>query len=227
MEADMQEYVDLDGLTRRTRRLEFEDGLNDLQNALVFLLAGLMAALFMSPFGIRLYVRVLQENKELTVIGLVGLFALFVVITFGARRLIMRYRREALWKDLGQIEPLRWQVDRRISVLAVAVWLIMFIAGMFFLSRDPMDLDAGMRLVIASAGVATGLIYFMLGQALELNRYRWLGLAAGLASGLIVVAPVSAAAGWMGFSVIWALGLTISGISALRKIQSKGKQNLR
>ena len=212
----MTDHPDLDELTRKTRRLEFEDGLNDLQNALVFLMLGLASALFMSPAGIRFYMRTMLENEDLTIIGLVGVFALFVLLTFGCRRLIMRYRREVLWQDLGQIEPLRWQVDRRVTLLAGAVWLIVFMAGMIFFTRDPMDLDAGMRVVIGSAGVATGLVYFALGQVLRMGRYRWLGIAAGLASGGLMALPLSAAASWVGFGLIWAAGLTISGVRGLR-----------
>jgi hypothetical protein len=220
----MQEHVDLDRLTRRTRRLEYEDGLTDLQNALVFLLLGLAGGFFMSPLGIRFYVRSLLEYEDLTMIGLIGLFALFVFVTFGARRLIMRYRREVLWKNIGQVEPLRWQVDSRVSILAAAVWLVVVIVGMVLFSGDPMDLDASMRVVIAAGGLATGLIYLMLGRTLQVNRFQWLGITAGLASGALMILPISAAAGWAAFGVIWAVGLSISGLSAYRGLRAAEKQ---
>lgn len=213
----MTNPLDLDALTRKTRRLEFEDGLNDLQNALVFLMLGLASAFFISPAGIRFYIRAMLEYKDLALVGLIGLFALFVLITFGARRLIMRYRREFLWQDLGRIEPLRWQVDRKISVLAAAVYLIVVISGLILFTRDPMDFNAGLRVVAAAAGVATGLIYFAMGRTLQLLRYQWVGIIAGLTSGVLMALPLSAAVGWVGFSLIWGVGLTISGMSGLRR----------
>jgi len=216
-EADMQERMDLEGLTRRTRRIEFGDGLNDLQNALVFGLVGLLGAFFLSPGGIRLYVRALLANRELTLVGLIGMFALFVLITFGARRLIMSYRRRVLWKGRGNLEPLRWQVDSRASALAGAVWLIATIAGLVLFMRGPMDLDSGMRVVVAASGIATGLIYFMLGHTMRVARYRWVGLMAGLLSAALIPLQISGVASWLAFAGIWVGALLVSGTAALRR----------
>jgi hypothetical protein len=213
----MQEKVDVKDLTRRTRRIEFEDGLNDIQNALVFALVGLMGAFFLSPAGIRLYLRALLANRELTIIGLIGIFGLFVLVTFGARRLIMVYRRRVLWKDRGTIEPLRWQVDSRASVLAGAVWLVVTISGLVLFLGDPMDLDSGMRVVVAAGGAATGLIYFILGRTLDVDRYRWVGVIAGLLSLGLIPLPLTGAASWLAFAAIWTAVLLVSGLTALRR----------
>jgi hypothetical protein len=213
----MEQHVDLDGLTRKTRRLEFEDGLNDLQNALVFALLGLLGLFFFSPWGMEFYVRALVTNHDLTTVALIGLFALFILVTYGARRLIMSYRRRVLWKGRGDFEPLRWQVDSRTSVLATAVWLVVAIAGMVLFFSRSMDLEAGMRVIAAAAGLATGVIYYALGASLKVKRYRWVGGVAGLLSLGLMPLPISAAAAWLIFSLIWTLSLLIAGVIALRQ----------
>ena len=107
----MNEYIDLDSLTRNTRRLEFEDGLNDFQNGLFLLILGLLSAVFMSITGITWYMRAMMFNSEITTIALLALIPLFYLLTFGVRRLIRRYRKNVLWHDLGEVEPLKVQVD--------------------------------------------------------------------------------------------------------------------
>ncbi|MCK4899460.1 MAG: hypothetical protein KAS38_11810 [Anaerolineales bacterium] len=212
----MNERIDLDSLTRNTRKLEFEDGLNDLQNSLVFLLLSLFGLLTMSTAGITLYMRALIFNEEITIIAMLALIPLFVLITFGARSLIARYRKQVLWRDLGEVEPFRWQVDRRASVLATVIWLVVVIAGLVVFVENPMDLDATMRLVIAAGGIATGVIYFIIGQTLAIARYRWVGLIGGLLSAVLILAPLNIGQSWLTFGLIWILTLMISGISALR-----------
>ena len=212
----MNEYIDLDSLTRNTRRLEFEDGLNDFQNGLVFLILGLLSAVFMSTTGITWYMRAMMFNSEITTIALLALIPLFYLLTFGVRRLIRRYRKNVLWHDLGEMEPLKVQVDRRISILATAVWLVIVIVGLIVLTGEPMDLDASMRVIAGAGGIATGVIYVAMGQSLALTRYRWVGIIGGFLSALLIVAPLSVSAGWLAFGLIWALTLWVSGAVALR-----------
>ena len=211
----MNEYVDLDALTRNTRRLEFDDGLNDIQNSLVFLLLGLLGAFFMSTAGITLYMRAMIFNQEITTIALIAVIPLFVVITFGSRRLIDRYRKQVLWRDLGEVEPFRWQVDRRASVLATVILLAVVIIGLAIFSGDPMDLDASMRVIIAAGGIATGVVYFVMGRSLEISRYVWVGIIGGLLSAAIMVLPFNVGVSWLFFGLIWMVTLLVSGIIAL------------
>ena len=212
----MNEYVDLDALTRNTRRLEFDDGLNDIQNSLVFLLLGLLGAFFMSTAGITLYMRAMIFNQEITTVALIAIIPLFVVITFGSRRLIDRYRKQVLWRDLGEVEPFRWQVDRRASVLATVILLAVVISGLAIFSGDPVDLDASMRVIVAAGGIATGVVYFVMGRSLEISRYLWVGLIGGLLSAALIVMPFNAGVSWVVFGLIWMVTLLISGFTALR-----------
>lgn len=220
----MNEYINLDSLTRNTRRLEFEDGLNDLQNGLVFLVLSLLAQLLMSTVGISLYLRVLLFNREIASVALIACIGLIVLVIFGARRAIGQYRKKVLWRDLGEIEPLKWQVDSRISILAAGIWAIMFVAGFFLFAKEPMDLDRSMRIIVAAGGAATGVVYFALGQTLAIARYRWVGLIGGLLSVMLMLFNVGPS--WLAFGLIWTGTLGVSGVLALRSALLKLREGV-
>lgn len=215
----MEQHVDLDKLTRNTRRLEFEDGLNDFQNALVFLFLGGLASLFMSSAGIRLYVRGMLYNQEITTIMLVALIALLVLLMFGMRRLIQKYRREVLWREMGEMEPFRWQVDSRINVIATLIWLVVVIGGFILLTRNAMDLDAGMRIIAGAGGIATGVVYLGMGFSLSLPRYRWVGIMGGVLSAALIAIPFSVSYSWLALGILWCVVLAASGLVAFRRTQ--------
>jgi uncharacterized membrane protein len=212
----MEQYVDLDSLTLKTRRLEFEDGLNDFQNGFFFLILGGLVALFMSTKGITWYMQAMLFNQEITTIALLAIVPLLYLITFGIRRLIRRYRSRVLWRHLGEMEPFKWQVDRRINVIATLTFLVVVIGGVILLTRNAMDLDASMRVIAGAGGIATGVVYFGMGQSLSLSRYRWVGIIGGLLSGMLIIAPFNMSYSWLGLGVIWALTLSLSGAVALR-----------
>ena len=212
----MDTRLDLDALTRNTRRLEFEDGLNDLQNGFIFLLLGLLASLFMSTAGITLYMRAILFNEGITIVALIALIPLFYLITFGIRWLIRRYRRDVLWRGLGEIEPFKWQVDTRYSLLATGVWLAVVIVGFILFSGDPMDLNAGMRVLVGAGGIATSVIYYFMGRSLEIGRYRWVGMIGLLLSAATIFIRVPVSLSWIVFGLIWASLLGVSGAYALR-----------
>ena len=212
----MEQHIDLDSLTRHTRRLEFEDGLNDFQNALIFLILGGLVSLLMSTAGITLYMRAMLFNQEITTIALLALIPLLYLIMFGIRRLIHKYRKEVLWRHLGEMEPFKWQVDRKINMIATLTFLVVVIGGVILLTRNAMDLDASMRVIAGAGGIATGVVYFGMGQSLSLSRYRWVGIIGGLLSSLLIIAPLNMSYSWLGIGVIWALTLSLSGVVALR-----------
>jgi hypothetical protein len=227
MEAGMEKEYNLDELTRTTRKLEFDDGLVDLQNGLVFLLIGLLGALTMSTTGIELYMRGMLFNPEITTIVLLALIPLFVLVTFGLRRLIKHYRRKVLWREMGVVEPFHWQVQTRFSLLAGLVWLVVVIAGWVLISIGPSEFDAGIRVFISASGVATGVIYFAMGRSLHIERYLWVGAVAGGFSGLIMLLPLKASAAWLVFGLIWVIMLGISGSlglhSSLKRLRARAQ----
>jgi hypothetical protein len=151
---------------------------------------------------------------------------MFYLITFGMRRLILRYRRDVLWRHLGEVEPFKWQVDRRFSILATVIWLVVVVIGFIFLSEDPMDLDASMRVIAAAGGVATGVIYVAMGRSLALERYRWVGIVGMVLSALLIFVPLRVSLSWIAFGIVWAVILGVSGSLALRNTLMRLREQL-
>lgn len=213
----MEKKLDFEGLTRQTRRLDFEDGLTDLQVSALFLVMCLGAAFFFSTAGLTWFTKALILQREITLVALAGIFGCFILGAFGSRRLIARVRREYIWKDRGEIVPLPVQVDRWVSVLSVAVFLILMIFGLWVLLQGGSDDEPILRLIIAASGVATGITYLGMGRSLRLNRYLPVGFVGGLLSGVLFFIPMTWSESWLGLGVIWTTVLLISGLYALRR----------
>jgi hypothetical protein len=60
-------------------------------------------------------------------------------------------------------------------------------------------------------------VYFMMGASLQLARYRWVGMIAGLLSAALLLVRLSGAGSWLAFGVIWTVTLLVSGFGALRR----------
>ena len=213
----MSAVVDLDELTRQTRRQEFMDGLNDLQTGLVFLLLGALGAFGFSAAGMTFYVKALIWNRELTILGLIALLALFVLLAFGARRGVEYLRGKVLWKGAGQAVPLRVQARWPATAAATGVVVILIVAGLVVLPTSALDLDGIMRLLAATSGAGTGIIYLAMGRELGLRRLQWVGLVGSLLSAALFFLPLTAAQSWLALGVIWAATLLVSGGLALRR----------
>ena len=211
----MSAAIDLDDLTRQTRKQEFVDGLNDLQTGLVFLLLGALGAFLFSPAGMTFYIKALIWNRELTILGLVALLGLLAVVAFGARRFIHYLRAKFLWKDQGQAVPLRMQARWPAIAAATGVAAILIVAGLMYVTPPELDLAAGMRVLAATSGVGTGILYFALGRELSLRRLQWAGLVGGLLSAAIFFLPLTAAESWLALGGVWAATLFVSGGLAL------------
>jgi hypothetical protein len=207
----------LDELTRKARRIEFDDGLTDLQTAAVFLLLGLVNAFFLSGAGMKLYVRAILANRELTLVGLLGLFGVVVLLLFGSRRVVHRIRTQKLRKGGGRVTPRAWQLDRWVAFIALAAFFLIFIPGMLLFPRGALDMHSGLRVMVAAGSAATAVIYFAIGRMLKVGRYTWVALAGVAVTLLLLLAPLSAAWAWIVFSLIWTLALSISGGMALRR----------
>ena len=207
----------LDNLTRATRRREFEDGLMDYVLALTFLLLGALGGFFLSPLGLRWFFTSLLRNREATILGEIGFFALLILILFGARRLIAWVRRQTLWKNRGFVKSLRWQVSPGVNLLGGGAMIAMLIIAFGLMRNGLVSNDFALRTLVASAGVASGIVLFGLGRELELKRYRWIGIIGGGFSVLILPLPLSFSNAWLALGIGWALLFTVSGTWALRK----------
>jgi MFS family permease len=207
----------IDDLTRRTRRREFEDGLMDYVLALTFLLLGALGGFFLSPAGLRWYFTSLLRNREVIIIGEIGAFVLFILILFGARRLIAYIRRRSLWKNRGFVKSLRWQVSPRVNLLGGGAMIAMLTLAFGLMRNGLVNGDFVLRTLVAAAGVATGIVLFGMGRELEVGRYRWVGIIGGALSTLIILVPLSFSAAWLALGIGWMLILSVSGTWALRK----------
>jgi len=213
----MEREIDFEEITLRTRRMDFEDGLTDLQVSALFLVMSLGAAFFFSTSGLTWFTKALILQREITLVALVGIFGCFILGAFGSRRLIARVRRGYIWKDRGEIVPLPVGVDRWVSVLGAAVFLTLTIFGLRILLRGGSDDEATQRLLVAASGVATGITYLGMGRSLRLNRYLSVGFVGGLLSGVLFFVPLTWSESWLGLGAIWTTILLASGLYALRR----------
>jgi hypothetical protein len=213
----MDDGLDFEELTRKTRRLDFEDRLTDLQIGAIFLVMSLCAAFFFSTAGLNWFARALTLQREITLVALAGIFGCFMLVAFGSSRLIARVRREYFWKDRGEIVPLPWQVEPWVNVLAAAAFMILMMLGLWVVLRGGRDDDALLRLLIAVSGVMTGIMYMGMGRSIRLNRYLPVGLIGGLLSGVLFFIPLTFSESWLAFGAIWTTVLLISGLYALRR----------
>ena len=74
--------IDLDDLTRKTRRMEFDDGLNDLQNGIVFLVLGFLVAFGLSETGARWFISVAIKYGDLVMLIFIVLVAAIAGLLF-------------------------------------------------------------------------------------------------------------------------------------------------
>ena len=213
----MEREIDFEEITLRTRRMDFEDGLTDLQVSALFLVMSLGAAFFFSTAGLTWFTKALILQREITIVALVGIFGCIILGAFGSRRLIARVRRGYIWKDRGEIVPLPVGVDRWVSVLGAAVFLTLTIFGLRILLRGGSDDEATLRLLVAASGVATGITYLGMGRSLRLNRYLPVGFVGGLLSGVLFFVPLTWSESWLGLGAIWTTILLASGLYALRR----------
>jgi MFS family permease len=216
-EYEMDHITKIDNLTRVTRRRDFEDGLMDFVFAGIFLFIGLFTGFFTSPVGLRWYLTSLLQNREITIIAEITLFALFILSVFGARRLIARIRRKNFWKNRGFVKPLRWQVSWKINTLAAGVFIAMLVIAFWLMLNGSVSQESVLRTLVSAAGVATGFVLFGMGNELELQRYKRVGAAGGVLSALIILIPVSFSTSWFALGIGWMIVFATSGIWALQR----------
>ncbi|NIM94933.1 MAG: hypothetical protein GTO18_14625 [Anaerolineales bacterium] len=213
----MDTSYDLDELTRRTRRKEFEDGLRDFQMAALILMYGLLVWAVFSPVVLRLFIKTLLLDQSIAIVGFIGFVALIILVAFGAERLMARFRRATLWKDSGFVRPLRWTVNRWITLLATLILLAIIIGSTWLMVRGVLNQEEALRAIPVGASLSTAFIFFAMGFSLEIRRYRWVGLAGAILSFILLFPKISFSQTWLWLSVGWAVILTTSGGWALSK----------
>jgi hypothetical protein len=213
----MKHITEFDNLTRVTRRREFVDGLADFVFAIVFLILGLFGWLLFSPNVLKWYVTALVRNREITIMGTILLASFLFLIILGARRMVDQIRRNIIWKDRGFVKSLRWQVNWRYSLLAVAITIMLISVAFLLMLRGMVNPETVLRAIVSSAGIATGIVCIGLGMELGIKRYKWVGIAGGIFSAIIIILPISFSISWLLLGIAWVIILTLSGSYALRQ----------
>jgi hypothetical protein len=213
----MDHISEIDQLTRVTRKREFDDGLIDFVFGGTYLMICLANWFFFSPTGLRWIATALLQDRQVTIIGLIALTSFFIVMIFGARKIVDRIRRATIWRDRGFVKSLRWQVSWQTNLAAVGAAISMIVIAGWMMAKGIIDQEAILRVLVSSAGVATGIVFFGIGSELKLQRYKWVGIAGGGLSMLIMVIPTAFHVSWLLAGIIWMAVLSISGLWALRK----------
>lgn len=213
----MNQALDLDALTKATRRREFDDGLMDFVIGAGFFVLSMIAWFLFSPGGLRWYAHAVVNHRALTVFGLAILAVVVIIGPFAMRGGIERIRRHTIWRDSGFVKPLRRAVGWPTMVLSVVITLGMIVGAYWLMTLGRIGTEIVLRTLVASTGIGTGIIYFGMGSSLNLRRYLAIGLAGGALSASILFTPVSFSVAWLILGAIWIALLAVSGAWALRK----------
>jgi hypothetical protein len=205
----------IDGLTRQTRKREFDDGLVDILFAIGFLVFGVGEGYFFSEAGLIRLATALVQQREITLLLLLAIIPAVLLAIFGVRRLMMRIRHSLLWKGLGYVEPLKWQVSTPINVAAAICSLGLIGLAVAFQAGGSFGEELILRSLPAATSLGTAVVYFGMGMDLTLKRYQVAGLAGLLLSVCVLGLPVSFSTAWMIFGWGWFFLLASSGIWGL------------
>lgn len=219
----MDNLVDLDSLTRRTRRREFEDGLLDFTVAASLLVFSLGVWFFTSTTGLTWFATALVKQREFTLIALIGLAALVILVPAGGRRLVERWRLENQAASHGFVKSLPWQISPKTNLLAGALGVAIILAAFGLWIAGLIKAENALRTLAAASGMATGLVYLRMGVELEIPRYRWSGLIGGLLSAGLPFLPVDFSQSWLIFGLVWAAILSISGLHGWKEARQPKK----
>lgn len=213
----MDKSLDLDELTIKTQRLEYEDGLRDFQIGLIFLILGLANGFIFTPADLELFARTLIRYQDLRIVGLAGLIGLVFLLVFGGERVMERIRRATFWRESGFVKPLRFgAVNQAVMILAAIVALGVIIGSVWLMSRGSLGQEVALRSIPASAGLATAITFISLGSNLRMRRYVLVGVAGAILSGFILITDMSFATAFLLTGIGWAVIFALSGAWALR-----------
>ena len=221
----MNNPIDLDGLTKATRRREFDDGLMDYANGIIILVLGLLAWFLFSQDGLEWYAMALINYRTFTLIGLFGVVVLVITGPIGVRKLIEYIRISIIWKDNGFIKPLNRQSSWPVTILSGVVTIGMILYATWLMTVGRINSESVLRSIVSASGVGTGILYIGISFSLDIRRYLIIGLIGGTISVLILFLPISFSIAWLIFGIIWMLLLAISGTWALQQVLSPNKES--
>jgi len=188
------------------------------------LILSLLNWFILSPAGATLLVKAVLYDKSLTIVGLFGLAALFLLIAFGTERVIERIRRASLWKESGFVKPLRYGFNKYMIIASTVVVLAIIIASTWLMIAGVLSQEIALRSIPASACLGTGIIFFSMGRSLKIQRYQVVGFSGTLLSIFLYLYPLSFALTWLYLGIGWTIILLASGIWAFRLALSELKR---
>jgi hypothetical protein len=213
----MKDITELDRLTKATRRREFDDGLVDFVFGLLFLTLGLFCWFILSTNGMRWYLTAFIWNRGIALISSLLALGLLILLLAGSRALVEKFRRDYLWRDLGFVKSLNIQVRWQVQLIATVVAISMILIGFWLALRGVISQETALELLIASAGVATGIVFLGMGIELKVVRYHVVGWVGILCSILPLFFSLSFSVSWLVFGVTWMVILALSGSWGLYK----------
>ena len=216
----MKDIKELDRLTKVTRRREFDDGLVDFVFGLLFLTLGLFCWFILSTNGMRWYLTAFIWNRDIALISSLLALGLLILLLAGSRHLVEKFRRDYLWRDLGFVKSLNIQVKWQVQLIATVVAVSMILIGFWLALRGVISQETALKLLIASAGVATGIVFLGMGIELKVVRYHVVGWVGILCSILPLFFSLSFSVSWLVFGVTWMVILALSGSWGLYKFVS-------
>jgi hypothetical protein len=222
----MDTPLDLDKLTRQTQQREYLDGLRDLHLGFIILILSLLNWFILSPAGATLLVKSTLFDKNLTAIGLIGVLALFVLITFGSEKLIERIRRASLWRESGFVKPLRFGFNKWLILGSTVALLAIIIGSVWFMALGRLAQEVALRSIPASASLATGILLFGMGYSLKIRRYLAVAVAGTLLAIAIFLYPLAFGQAWLWLGIGWAAILLVSGTWAFWLALSELKRGI-
>ena len=156
----MDQSLDLDGLTIKTQRLEYEDGLRDFQFGAIFLVLGLANWFIFTPTGLEFIINTTIRYRDLLIVGLLGLFGLIILLVFGSEKVMERIRRATVWKASGFVKPLRWGVmPKAVIILSTVVLLGIIIGSVWLMTKGTLSQEDALRSIPASTGIASAVVF--------------------------------------------------------------------
>ena len=216
--------VDPDGLIRKTKRYEFIDGFRDIQIGLLFALMGVIGWVELHPVWIKIVFGLTgQVGKWATPIVLLMLFGPLFAAILGVQLLMNAVRRRWLWSESGIVKPARILVSKRTNLMAVLVFMIVFVIGIFLYPQEGNDPWFVLRVIFASTGWASGVVMLFHGKDIKLPRYIWLGVIGGVISTVQMFVRLDYGQSWLLFGSSWGALLIGSGFIALYNAWSKAK----
>jgi hypothetical protein len=213
----MNTQLNVEQLMQQTRRYEYDDGLRDVQLAVMFLSAGAMVWLAFNEAWLEYWIGLAATFGRWVMFASMALVFLPALLTWGALGLMNIVRRRWLWRKSGIVKAARWHVSRRVTVVAAVILLAGLGAAYGLIRLGIAKGDLLLRMLWSATGWSFGYTLVGVGREIGIPRYVRVGVLGGLASTLLLILPLSFGQGTLALSVLWSLLLTISGAVTLRR----------